>query len=128
MHHYIHWPMSYPLISLVLDKIFIVSHVHTYPSLDILFLQFMCGNEVSPRIIIVPLWLWNRLISRGLEPVLSHTEKSCIASNYRQFSTNHKNNISFVSPGLRPLGSNKICFLLIIFHFNVHRKLSDTML
>ncbi len=33
-------------------------------------------------------WLWNRLLSAGLEPVLSQTEKSCIASDYRQFSTN----------------------------------------
>ena len=37
-----------------------------------------------------PIWLWNRLLSTGLEPVLSHTEKSCIASNYIQFSTNIK--------------------------------------
>ena len=33
-------------------------------------------------------WLHNRLISSGLEPDLSHTGKSCIASDYRQFSTN----------------------------------------
>ena len=32
-----------------------------------------------------PVWLQNRLISTGLEPVLSHTEKSCIASYYKQF-------------------------------------------
>ena len=35
-------------------------------------------------------WLPNRLISAGLEPVLSHTEKSFIVSYYRQFSTNNK--------------------------------------
>ena len=29
-------------------------------------------------------------LSAGLEPVDSHTEKSCVASNYRQFSTNIK--------------------------------------
>ena len=33
----------------------------------------------------LPVWLRKRLISGGLEPVLSHTEKSCISSNYRQF-------------------------------------------
>ena len=33
-----------------------------------------------------PIWLQNRLISRGLEPVI----KSCIASNYRKFSSNVK--------------------------------------
>ena len=30
-----------------------------------------------------PVWLRSRLISAGLEPVLSHNEKSCIASYYR---------------------------------------------
>ena len=34
--------------------------------------------------------LRNRLISDGLETVLSHTERSCIASYYRQFPTNIK--------------------------------------
>ena len=52
-----------------------------------------------------PVWLRNRLISAGLEPVLSHTEKSFIISYYIQFSTNIKmynHNIknSFVSPFL----------------------------
>ena len=37
-----------------------------------------------------PIWLQNRFISVKLEPVLSHTEKSCIALYYRQFSTNIK--------------------------------------
>ena len=32
--------------------------------------------------------LRKRLISDGLEPVLRYTERSCTASNYRQFSTN----------------------------------------
>ena len=30
-------------------------------------------------------WLWNRLLSAGLEPVLSHTEKLFIASYYKNF-------------------------------------------
>ena len=38
----------------------------------------------------IPLWLRNRLISAGLELVVSHSEKSCLASYYRQFSTNNK--------------------------------------
>ena len=37
-----------------------------------------------------PVWLRNRLISAGLEPALSNTEKSCIALYNRQFSTNVK--------------------------------------
>ncbi len=37
-----------------------------------------------------PVWLQNLLLSTGLEPVLSQTEKLCIASNYRQSSTNIK--------------------------------------
>ena len=35
-------------------------------------------------------WLSSRLIFDGLEPVLSHTKKSSIASYYRQLSTNTK--------------------------------------
>ena len=41
-------------------------------------------------IILFPLQHRHRLISAGLEPVLGHTEKSCIASYYRQLSTNIK--------------------------------------
>ena len=33
-------------------------------------------------------WLRNRILSAGFEPVLGKTDISCIASNYRQFSTN----------------------------------------
>ena len=40
--------------------------------------------------IFAPVWLGNRLIYAGLEPVLSHTIKSCIASYYSKFSTNIK--------------------------------------
>ena len=39
---------------------------------------------------IFPVSLRNRLISGGLEPVLSPTEKLCLASFYIQFSTNIK--------------------------------------
>ena len=40
--------------------------------------------------ITIPVSLRNRLISSGLEPVLSHTEKLRITSYYIQFSTNIK--------------------------------------
>ena len=40
------------------------------------------------------------LLSAGLEPVLSQTEKLCIASNYRQFSTNIKIKIIRLIPVL----------------------------
>ncbi len=42
----------------------------------------------------------NWLLSAGLELVLSQTEKSCIASNYRQFSTNIKIKIIKLIPVL----------------------------
>ena len=76
-----------------------------------------------------PVWLRNRLLSAGLEPVLSKTEKACIASNYRQFSTNIKIKIiklkpSFVSPSLRPPAADKTGFNLKIFHFDIRGKLS----
>ena len=35
-------------------------------------------------------WLRNCLVSAGLEPVLSDTEKSCKASYYIKYSTNIK--------------------------------------
>ena len=45
----------------------------------------------------------NHLLSGGLEPVLSHTEKLCIASYYEQLSAvikmyNYKIKTSFFSP------------------------------
>ena len=56
----------------------------------------------------VTVWLQNQLIFAGLEPVSSHTEKSCIVSHYRQLSTNnriknHRNITSFVIGPLTPL-------------------------
>ncbi len=58
----------------------------------------MIVNLISLEINI-PVWLRNRLLSAGLEPVLSQTEKACIASNYRQFSTNIKIKIIKLKPG-----------------------------
>ena len=36
-------------------------------------------------LILFTVWLRNRLVFAGLEPVISHTKKSCIKSYYRQF-------------------------------------------
>ena len=44
-------------------------------------------NRVKGRFYF-PVWPRNRLISAGLEPAPSHTKKSCIALNYRQFTIN----------------------------------------
>ncbi len=47
-----------------------------------------------------------RLLSAGLEPVLSQTEKACIASNYKHYA------------------ADKNGFNLKIFHFDIRGKLS----
>ena len=47
-------------------------------------------KETVMQVNIISVWLSNRSISVGLEPVLSHTDKLCIASFYIQFSTNIK--------------------------------------
>ena len=44
-------------------------------------------------------WFRNRLKSAGLEQVLSHTEKSCTALPYRQFSMNIKVKIIKLNTG-----------------------------
>ena len=74
-----------------------------------------------------PVWLRNLLISAGLKPVLSLTEKSCTASYYRQFSTNiinYKINTSFfLSESSAPWG-NKTGFIPITYRFKIRGKLS----
>ena len=48
-------------------------------------------GEFSSNIVIqFSVWLRNRLISAGLEPVLSHTEKSQIESSHKYRTKNHK--------------------------------------
>ena len=62
------------------------------------------------------------IISAGLEPVLSHTEKSCIATYYRQFLTRLIPVLlawSFGLPGL-----TKLVIILFFFHFDIRGKLS----
>ena len=64
-----------------------------------------------------PVWLRNRFLFAGLEPVLSQTEISCIASNYRHFSKYIKMKIRI-----------KTGFNLIFFDFDIRRKkLYNTM-
>ncbi len=61
--------------------------------------------------------LVNYITSAGLEPVPSHSERLCMTSYYRHFSTNIKSkpeNTRFVSQGLLPLKANKIGINLII--------------
>ena len=76
-----------------------------------------------------PLWLRNRLMSAGLEPVFSHTEKSCIALYYRQFFTNIKMKIIKLIPvccsGFCPLEPNKTCLSILFFYFDIRGKLSN---
>ncbi len=60
-------------------------------------------------------WLRNQLIFGVMEPVLTHTEKSCITSYYRQFSTNIKMKITINTSFVSPEGP-------IIFHFNINIK------
>ena len=61
---------------------------------------------VKYTIIIFPVSLRKRLISGGLEPVLNHNEKLCIAWHYIQFSTNTKCTFinQFFNPRLKKLG------------------------
>ena len=70
-------------------------------------------------------WLSTRLISGGLELVLSHTEKSCIVSYYRQFFTNIKIKLLKLKPVLLvPRGRSPRLLSNYFFYFNIHRRLS----
>ena len=42
---------------------------------------------------VFPVSLQNRIISDGLQPVLSHTDKLCVASHYIQCSMNIYKNV-----------------------------------
>ena len=62
---------------------------------------------------VFPVWHRIRLISVGLEPVLTHKEKSCSASYYRQFIHEYQNKIIKLIPALlakafRPSGLTKL--------------------
>ena len=76
-----------------------------------------------------PVWPRNRLITAGLEPVLNYTEKLCIASFYRQYSTNIKLKIIKLKPVLIAMafghaGLRKLVLNLKIFHFDIFGKLT----
>ena len=47
-------------------------------------------DMISEEKLFQEVWLQNRLISGGLEPIISHTEMLCITSYYRQLSTKIK--------------------------------------
>ncbi len=68
----------------------------------------------------------SKQLSAWLEPVLSHTDKSCNASYCRHFSTDIKIiiNNTFVGMVLWPIEANKTGFNLIIFYFNIPDELS----
>ena len=69
------------------------------------------------------------MISAGLELFLLHTEKSCIASYYRRFSTNIKIKLIKFKPVLLvfAFGADKTGFNLIIFHFYKQEAVYNTM-
>ena len=73
--------------------------------------------------------LRNRLISVGLELVLSHTKKSCIVSYHGQFSENDKIKItSFVDPGLWPLisiSAKRFCSVFTVFNMRRSSKTTE---
>ncbi len=94
-----------------------------------MYSKILSKQEKYRNISLFPVWLQKRLASGGLELFLRQTEKSCIASYYKQLSMNikiknYKINTSFVSQGLWPLEANKTVCNLIIFHVNIHGKLS----
>ena len=69
----------------------------------------------SPLIVIL-------VVSAGLEPVLlSHTEKSCIASFLNHLSTNKEIKITKLIPvllerALGPLGLTIICHVILLYY------------
>ena len=63
--------------------------------------------------------------STGLEPILSHTENSCITSYYRQFSKNTKKIIQLVPVLLaQAFGSSIATYMVLIDNFNIRGQLS----
>ena len=56
----------------------------------------VASRAIEPGKIIV--WLRNRFISAGLEPVPCHTEKSCIGPQYTHFFNNVKLLLGLLAP------------------------------
>ena len=81
---------------------------------------------INKYLVYFPVWLRNRLISAGLEPVINQTENPYVTSYERQFSTNIKIIIIILFTILLawPLGVIKTGFNLIIFLFYIYGNLS----
>ena len=107
-HHWGYTPiylsLSYPLRSLLIVDFFL-----EYPFM----LSEKLASQVSvmeggrltlevkvvdEEVISFPVWLRNRIITAGLEPVLGHTNNSWVVSYYRQISTNNKIKIKKLIP------------------------------
>ena len=101
--------MEYNFVSLLLLR-FLWTWLFLFLSMNIFFID--CIN-------LFPVWLQNQLISAGLEP---HTEKSCIASYYRQFSTNMKIKVTNLKSLVFSLAFVPSGFKS--FYFNIREKLS----
>ena len=48
------------------------------------------SQKYTTKVIFIPIWLRNRLISAGLELVTVMLKKTCIASYYKKYSVNVK--------------------------------------
>ena len=74
----------------IFNNIFQVCHKANVLIFDVRDKDHAYTEEIGKVCIIFTVWLRNRLIFAGLKLVLSHTEiyVVCIASYYRQFSTN----------------------------------------
>ena len=84
------------------------------------------NRALEVRLFLFWVWLWNQLLSAGLELVLGHTEKSCIVLFYRQFSTKDKmKNHNLIQVLLWSL-ANITRIILIIFQFTICGKLCVT--
>ena len=94
-----------------------VMHLFMYLSVSETCTKQFCLGYLQFQGKVFPVWLRNELISAGLEPFLSHTEKLKIASYYRIFFTNIKIKI-------RLLGPEKTGFNLTIFHFDIRGKVA----
>ena len=102
--------------------------------------MFVChiGSELRFYGCCHPCYILNKLnktrkdfSSMASKPIYGHTDKSCIASFYRQFSMSIKIqiikliNTQFCYPTvLRTLGVNKTGCYLVIFQFNICGKVS----
>ena len=85
----------------------------------LLFLVYINKSTTLPlgTKTILAVWFRNRLTIAGLEQVLSHTEKSCIATYYKQFSTNLKIKIVKLIPVFLARAFVPCFNLIILFYY-----------